>query len=130
MAKCLLLILAQVLLLGLLLPSVSAATFVSNVITRTLRIAVSYGGSPKSTQFHSHLPAYTDAGLATLLDGHHVTVTAGATGPDWGSFVSSMVPSLFLIGFWIYRFRRGGSATQGLFADRRHASEPGGGAHR
>ncbi len=95
--------------------NVASVTFTGDAIAGSLKQAISYGGIPKTTQFQSQLPGYSDPGLATLLDEHHVVVSGASAGMDWVALLIQALPFLLLIGFWVWLLRRSGSATQGIF---------------
>jgi cell division protease FtsH len=96
--------------------NVASVTLTGDAVTGSLKQAISYGGIPKTTTFQSQLPGYSDPGLATSLDEHHVVVSGAPVGIDWGALLIQALPLLLLIGFWVWLLRRSGSATQGIFS--------------
>lgn len=96
--------------------NVASVTFTGNDVTGSLKQAIGYAGIPKTTAFQSQLPGYSDPGLASSLDEHHVVVSGASAGIDWGALLFQAMPFLLLIGFWVWLFRRSGSATQGIFS--------------
>src|SRR5262245_47932441 len=76
--------------------------------------AAAPSGEPKKiTNFKTILPTFVDPGLEAFLIEHKVEIKAEPIeqGGGWSALIFSFAPALFLIGFYVWMFRR--AAQQG-----------------
>jgi cell division protease FtsH len=78
--------------------------------------AVSSEEPRKVTNFKTILPAFVDPGLEAFLIEHKVEISAEPIqeGSPWTTFIFSFAPALFLIGFYVWMFRRAGQGGGGM----------------
>jgi cell division protease FtsH len=103
--------------------NVTSINSTGDSITGDTRNPVSDSSNPqqKSTHFATQLPSFAGGGLETLLNDHHVTVTANpTTTPIWIQVLGSVLPALLIIGGLVWLSRRAtGGGVLGAFGQSR-----------